>query len=126
MEYIDATPTWRGLMPLLIERAAAGDAGCKSELLRLATMGDRIIASDKAAKAEGEKMVVENAELDPNTARLVGRCWADVLSRLTDSGYQPAGRDRAMADAEFKAAIVRYLAHWEPVERTGEEKREQE
>jgi hypothetical protein len=60
-------------------------------------------------------------ELDPAIARLIGRCWGDVLARLTDSGYEPAGRDRGDADREFKGAILRYVGHWRPV---GENKQE--
>lgn len=70
-------------------------------------------------------MTEETAELDPQTARLVGKCWGDVLARLSDSGYEPAGRDRGDADREFKGAITRYLAHWRPVDLTGENKQEQ-
>jgi hypothetical protein len=128
MATIDATPTWRGLLPLLVEVAVTGDSvggrkGAMNELLRLADIADNLIVSNKASRAEGERMAEQNPQLDPATARLIGRVWGDVLSRLTDSGYRPAaGRDRAAADRIFKDAIGDYLAHWEPVE--GEEKQE--
>ncbi|SAK63681.1 hypothetical protein AWB80_02901 [Caballeronia pedi] len=41
MRTIECTPTWRGLLPFLIERAAKGDKGPWSELERLADFGDQ-------------------------------------------------------------------------------------
>lgn len=39
---IDITPTWAGLMPLLWETAAKGDANSRAELMRLARIVDQL------------------------------------------------------------------------------------
>ncbi|SDJ22763.1 hypothetical protein SAMN04487926_13835 [Paraburkholderia steynii] len=73
--YIDMTPTWRGLMPLLIEVAANGDSaagrkGALDELNRLADMADgfgpRMDAMSAALKA-----FLEATKNDPRYAALI-------------------------------------------------------
>lgn len=39
---VDLTPTWSGVMPLLIEAALAGSATANSELRRLASLADKL------------------------------------------------------------------------------------
>ena len=54
-KYIDATPSWRGVLPWLVEVAANGDtskarANAMQELQRMADMADELVA----LKKEGE------------------------------------------------------------------------
>lgn len=58
-KYIDATPTWRAVLPLLVEAAANGDtsearANAMLELQRMADIADAAIAEHKAMKKGGE------------------------------------------------------------------------
>ena len=42
MEYIDCTPTWEGIMPLLLEGVKQGIPASTEELMRLARVIDQI------------------------------------------------------------------------------------
>ena len=46
-EYIDCTPTWSGVMPLLLEGVKQDIPEAREELYRLARLVDRFIAKDK-------------------------------------------------------------------------------
>ena len=52
---IDMTPTWRGILPLLVEIAADGRNPGREmawqELRRMADLADAAVAADKAARA---------------------------------------------------------------------------
>lgn len=73
--YIDMTPTWRGLMPLLIEVAANGDSaggrkGALDELNRLADMADGFGPRMDAMRA-ALKAFIEATKDDPKYAGLI-------------------------------------------------------
>jgi hypothetical protein len=45
---IDATPTWRDIVPLLLAGAENGSAAARAELYRMAELADAYVAADKA------------------------------------------------------------------------------
>jgi hypothetical protein len=47
-QYIDATPTWVEILPVLLAADANGSADARAELLRLAAIADRCIAQAQA------------------------------------------------------------------------------
>lgn len=54
VEYIDATPTWEGVLPLLlaayVEDTAEGRRSAEQELRRMARLADAQVAARKALK----------------------------------------------------------------------------
>lgn len=44
MEYVDLTPTWRAVVPLLIAAVEAGSSEARKELYRMAGLADRYVA----------------------------------------------------------------------------------
>jgi hypothetical protein len=81
MQYIDATPTWEGLLPLLVQSAANGDTvearrEAMDQLLVIARYVDAANAREKAAKAaefagttSGRNNGAPTAEASPSTIR---------------------------------------------------------
>jgi hypothetical protein len=66
MEYVDVTPTWRGILPLLVELATnantqeARDTAWK-ELRRMAEIADRMVAleTDMQAVKETKRLTTD-------------------------------------------------------------------
>ena len=53
-EYIDITPTWRAIVPLLMAGIEAGSGIAREELYRMAELADRYVALEEGAiNAEG-------------------------------------------------------------------------
>lgn len=55
MEYVDCTPTWRGILPLLVELATnAGTSEAREtawkELRRMAEIADKMVALEREAQ----------------------------------------------------------------------------
>jgi len=46
-QYIEATPTWAEILPLLLAGAENGSAEARAELLRMARIADAYIAARK-------------------------------------------------------------------------------
>ncbi len=46
-QYIEATPTWAEILPLLLAGAENGSAEARAELLRMARIADAYIAAKK-------------------------------------------------------------------------------
>ena len=46
-EYIDVTPTWAGILPLLLAGAENGVQSAREELLRMARLADAYVAAKK-------------------------------------------------------------------------------
>lgn len=51
VEYIDITPTWEGILPILLDRVEYGDFNAKdlasTELRRMAQLADKYVALQK-------------------------------------------------------------------------------
>ncbi len=52
LRVIDCTPTWEGIMPLLLEGVKQGIPASTEELMRLARMVDQINEANKKEEAE--------------------------------------------------------------------------
>lgn len=48
-EYIDVTPTWRAIVPLLLAGFEAGSSAAREELYRMAELADRYVDLEKGA-----------------------------------------------------------------------------
>jgi len=46
-QYIEVTPTWEGILPLLLAGAENGSAAAREELRRMAKLADAYIAARK-------------------------------------------------------------------------------
>ena len=53
LRVIDVTPTWEGIMPLLLEGVKQGIPESTEELMRLARVIDQINEAKKAEQADG-------------------------------------------------------------------------
>ena len=75
MEYVDVTPTWRGILPLLVELAMnantqeARDTAWK-ELRRMSEIADRMVALEKDMQAVKETKRLTTDEMFAESERI--------------------------------------------------------
>lgn len=50
MEYVDVTPTWRAIVPLLLAAVEAGSDEARRELYRMADLADRYVELNREAR----------------------------------------------------------------------------
>jgi hypothetical protein len=65
MKYVDCTPTWREILPLLLEIAMNADTLharniARGELERMAEIADRAVALEKAKRLSLDEMFAES------------------------------------------------------------------
>ena len=100
---VDVTPKWAGLMPLLWERAAAGDCGCRQELHRIARLVDAL------GELPGDMPLADALTMAANwrndqVERTCDNCGAG--SELTVKRYEGDGRGDLNQDALCKDCLA--------------------
>lgn len=118
---IDATPTWAGLMPVLIavieNGTTEGRDNAIAEIMQLAEAADTYIAADKARAAQiGQKyqaiIWTKDREGQPVTVQLVEGTAQDVAAYILP-GHHPATAGIAEHGAKISEAAARsYGGSW--------------
>lgn len=113
VKFIDATPTWAGILPSLLDLLEAGKPEgietARRELGRMAQAADR---SNERARSSGYLTVQDRAghahyeAMPDDGSERVRRAFAAVVEELQPYGLQTANDDRAEA---LIGAIARHV-----------------